>query len=42
MCKLCSWSKEIFGNVPREIEKSRTQLEELMPIDVKYLKSMIR
>lgn len=30
MRKLCCWSKEKFGNVAKEIEKSRTQLEELM------------
>ena len=30
MKTLCKWSKENFGSVAREIEKSRTQLEELM------------
>lgn len=30
MSKLFCWSKKEFGNVAREIEKSRTQLEELM------------
>ena len=30
MRKPCGWSKENFGNVAKEIETSRTQLEELM------------
>lgn len=30
MQKLCCWTKEKFSNVAREIEKYRTQLEELM------------
>lgn len=30
MRRLCEWSKSKFGSVTREIEKSRTQLEQLM------------
>lgn len=30
MVELHAWSKEKFGNITKELEKSRTQLEELM------------
>lgn len=30
---LSSWSKEVFGNANKEIEKSHTQLEELMSMN---------
>lgn len=33
MHKLGAWSMEKFGNVTKEIAKSRTQLEELMPMN---------
>lgn len=33
MHKLYTWSRENFGNVSKEIEKWRTQLEELMSMN---------
>ena len=34
MVELHAWSKEKFGNITKELEKSRTQLEELMRMNV--------